>query len=87
MQDLMTTEQVLSVVQGKGTRIATITFLKADGSLRTVNGLFRATSHIVGSERGKAQGVARAKRQQVAVYEIASKHWKSFFADSVVEIK
>jgi hypothetical protein len=87
MTNLMTPEQVKCMVQGKGTRIATVTFIKADGTLRTINGLFRPSSHIVGSERGQLQGEAMAKRNQIAVYELASKHWKSFFADKVVEIK
>lgn len=83
----MTPEQVKCMVAGKGTKIATVTFLKADGSLRTINGLFKPSSKIVGSERGVAQGEAMKARGQVPVYELASKQWKSFYADRVVEIK
>jgi hypothetical protein len=86
MNNLMTQEQVRCMVAGKGTKIATVTFLKADGSLRTVNGLFRPSSKIVGSERGMLQGAAMKARNQVPVYEISSKQWKSFFADKVVSI-
>jgi len=87
MTNLMTPEQVKCMVQGKGTKISTVTFIKADGTLRTINGLFRPSSHIVGSERGQMQGKAMAERGQIPVYELASKRWKSFYANKVVEIK
>ena len=83
----MTTEQVKCLIKGKGTKIATVSFVKADGSIRTVNGLFKPTSKMVGSERGMAQGAAMAARGQVAIWEIAQAKWKSFYADRVVEIK
>jgi hypothetical protein len=83
----MTKEQVKCMIEGKGTKIATVTFIKADGTLRTVNGLFKPSSKIVGSDRGMAQGEAMKARGQVPVWEIASKQWKSFYADRVVEIK
>lgn len=87
MTELMTPEQVSTIISNKGTKIATVTFLKADGSLRTINGLFKPSSKIVGSERGVAQGEAMKARGQVPVWEIASASWKSFYADKVVEIK
>jgi hypothetical protein len=83
----LTAETVRTLISNKGTKIATITFIKADGSLRTINGLFKPSSKIVGSERGVAQGEAMKARGQVPVYEIVSKQWKSFYADRVVEIK
>jgi len=85
--NIMTTEQVKCMVAGKGTKISTVTFIKADGSLRTINGLFRPSSHIVGSERGQMQGEAMAARGQIPVYELSTKRWKSFYANKVVEIK
>ena len=87
MTNLMTTEQVKCMIEGKGTKIATVSFIKADGSIRTINGLFKPSSKIVGSERGVAQGEAMKARGQIPVYELASKRWKSFYADKVVEIK
>ena len=87
MTNLMTTEQVKCLVKGKGTKIATVSFIKADGSVRTINGLFKPSSKIVGSERGVAQGEAMKARGQIPVYELASKRWKSFYADRVVEIR
>ena len=83
----MTKDAVAQMIEEKGTKIATVTFIKADGTLRTVNGLFKPSSHIVGSDRGMAQGEAMKARGQVPIYEIASKQWKSFYADRVVEIK
>ena len=87
MTTVMTKEQVKYLVKGKGSKIATVSFIKADGSVRTVNGLFKPTSKMVGSERGMAQGAAMAARGQVAIWEIAQAKWKSFYADRVVEIK
>lgn len=87
MTNLMTTEQVKCMIEGKGTKIATVSFIKADGSVRTINGLFKPSSKIVGSERGVAQGEAMKARGQIPVYELTSKRWKSFYADRVVEIK
>jgi hypothetical protein len=82
----LTADTVKTLIESKGTKIATVTFLKADGSLRTINGLFKPSSKIVGSERGVAQGEAMKARGQVPVYELASKQWKSFYADRVVSI-
>lgn len=84
---MLTSEQVKCLVKGKDTKIATVTFLKTDGSVRVVNGLFKPSSKIVGSDKGLAQGEAMKARGQIPVWEIASKSWKSFYADRVVEIK
>lgn len=83
---MLTVEQVKCMVAGKGSKIATVTFVKADGSQRVINGLFKPTSKMVGSERGMAQGEAMKARGQVPVWEISSKQWKSFYADKVVSI-
>ena len=80
-------ETVKTLIEGKGTKIATVTFIKADGTERTVNGLFKPSSKIVGSDRGMAQGEAMKARGQIPVWEIASASWKSFYADRVVSIK
>ena len=87
MTNTMTVEQVRCLVKGKGSKIATVSFIKADGSIRTVNGLFKPTSKMVGSDRGIAQGEAMRARGQVPVYELSTQRWKSFYADRVVEIK
>ena len=82
----LTKDAVAQMIEEKGTKIVTVTFIKADGTLRTVNGLFKPSSKLVGSDRGMAQGEAMKARGQVPVYEIASKQWKSFYADRVVSI-
>ena len=84
---MLTQEQVKCMVANKGSKIATVRFLKKDGTERVVNGMFKPTSQMVGSEKGLAQGEAMRARGQVAIWEIASRQWKSFFADKVVEIK
>lgn len=86
-EKLLSEETVKCLVKGKGSKIATVSFIKADGSIRTVNGLFKPTSKMVGSDRGVAQGEAMKARGQVPIWEIAQGKWKSFYADRVVEIK
>lgn len=82
----MTPEQVKAAVEAKGTKFATVKFIKADGTERVVNGLFKPTSKIVGSDKGIAQGEAMKARGQIPIYEVSSGSWKSFYADRVVEI-
>lgn len=83
---MLTIQMVKDLIEKKDTKIATVTFIKADGSERVVNGLFKPTSKMVGSERGMAQGEAMKARGQVPVWEISSKSWKSFYADKVLSI-
>jgi len=87
MTNTMTKEAVYEAIAAKSTKISTVSFIKADGSIRTINGLFKPSSKIVGSERGVAQGEAMRARGQVAVYELSSQRWKSFYADRCLEIK
>lgn len=82
----MDTNTVHQIIEAKGTKFATVTFIKADGSTRVVNGLFKPTSKIVGSDKGMAQGEAMKARGQIPIYEVSSGSWKSFYADKVVEI-
>jgi hypothetical protein len=82
----MDTNTVHQIIEAKGTKFATVTFIKADGTLRVVNGLFRPSSKIVGSDKGMAQGEAMKARGQIPIYEVSSNSWKSFYADRVVEI-
>jgi len=83
---MLTIQTVQELIEKKGTKIATVKFIKVDGTIRTVNGLFKPSSKIVGSERGVAQGEAMKARGQVPVYELSSKQWKSFYADKVLSI-
>lgn len=84
---MLNKDQVREMLEAKGTKITTVTFIKKDGSERVVNGLLKPTSKIVGSDRGMAQGEAMRARGQVPIWEISSKSWKCFYADKVVEIK
>lgn len=84
---MLTIQMVKELIEKKDTKFATVTFIKTDGSTRVVNGLFKPTSKMVGSERGMAQGKAMEARGQIPVWEITSKQWKSFYADKVLEIK
>jgi len=84
---MLNKDQVREILEAKGTKITTVTFIKKDGSERVVNGLLKPTSKIVGSDRGMAQGEAMRARGQVPIWEISSKSWKCFYADKVVEIK
>ena len=86
MTNTMNKEIVLAAIAAKDTKISTVSFIKADGTLRVINGLFKTTSNMVGSELGVKQGLAMAARGQVPVYELVSKQWKSFYADKVVSI-
>lgn len=82
----MTPEQVKQIIEAKGTKFATVKFIKADGTERVVNGLFKPTSKIVGSDKGIAQGEAMKARGQIPIYEVSSSSWKSFYAEKVLEI-
>lgn len=83
---MLTIQMVKELIEKKDTKIATVTFIKADGSERVVNGLFKPTSKMVGSERGLAQGEAMKARGQVPIWSLQEKAWKSFYSDRVVEI-
>jgi hypothetical protein len=82
----MDTNTVHQIIEAKGTKFATVSFIKKDGTIRVVNGLFKPTSKIVGSDKGMAQGEAMKARGQIPIYEVSSNSWKSFYADRVVEI-
>jgi hypothetical protein len=84
---MLTIQTVQELIEKKGTKITTVKFLKADGTIRTVNGLFKPSSKIVGSERGVAQGESMKSRGQVPIWSLQEKSWKSFYADKVLEIK
>ena len=67
-------------VENKGTRFATVTFVKKDGSIRTKNGLFKPLSHIKGTGRKTPDGY-------IAIYSPNEERWGMFAIDKVVEIK
>ena len=82
----MDTNTIHQIIEAKGTKFATVSFIKKDGTIRVVNGLFKPTSKIVGSDKGMAQGEAMKARGQIPIWCAASKSWKSFYVDRVLEI-
>ena len=90
MSDVIETlnpETVFKFVEDKGTKIATVTFIKVDGSERVCNGLFKPSSHIVGSERGYKQGQDMRAKGIIPVYDLHKKAWICFYANKVVDMK
>lgn len=84
---LMSPVTVKDVIKSRGTRIATVTFIKADGSERVANGLFRPSSHIIGSERGFQQSQHMKDIGLQPFYDLQKKAWISFYLTKVKEIK
>ena len=80
-------EAVFKFVEDKGTKIATVTFIKVDGSERVCNGLFKPSSHIVGSDRGYKQGQDMRAKGIVPIYDLHKKAWICFYANKVVDMK
>jgi len=76
---MLTPVQVETAVAAKGTRFATVHFIKKDGSPRALNGLFRPLSHILGTGRP-------AQPHLVAIWS-PREGWRSFRKDSVLAIK
>ena len=85
-------ETVRAIVSAKGTRFATVTFTKKDGTVRTKNGLFRPLSQIKGTGRGTPDGY-------IAIWSPHEDNptdtsgdprrgkWGMFRTDSVLEIR
>lgn len=88
-EDLKTLDSltVFDKIEARGTRICTVTFFKKDGSVRVANGLFRPSSHIIGSEQGFRQSQQMKDRGQVPFYDLQKKAWVSFYVDRVINIK
>ena len=84
---VMEPAQVQAAVRARGTKFATVTFLKKCGTPRTINGLFRATSHMVGGDRGAQQHDTLRNNDLVAIYSLKDRGWRSFKVDSVLEVK
>jgi len=76
---MLTPVQVETAVAAKGTRFATVHFIKKDGSPRALNGLFRPTSKILGTGRPTSPDV-------VAIWT-PREGWRSFRKDSVLEVR
>ena len=77
---------VKDIVKARGTRFATVTFIKKDGTERKVNGLFRPASHIVGNAKGRVVSEAMKANGYIPIFSVAENSWKCFHQDAVVEI-
>ena len=77
---------VRDIVKARGTKFATVKFVKKDGTERTVNGLFRPSSHILGNARGRVISEAMKANGYIPIYSVAENGWKCFHENAVVEI-
>ena len=84
--DTLNPATVKDIIKDCGTRFATVIFLKADGTIRVANGLFKPSSKIVGSERGFKQSEYMKQIGLQPFYDVHKKAWISFYLDRVVEI-
>lgn len=85
-------ETVRQLVAAKGTRFATVTFTKKDGTIRTKNGLFRPLSQIKGTGRGTPEGYVaiwspHESNPTDTSGDPRSGKWGMFRADAVIEIR
>lgn len=80
MTNYLDPQTVRSKVKAKGTKFATVTFQKKDGTIRTKNGLFRPSSRIKGTGRPTPEGY-------IAIYSPNEKRWGMFSEDKVLEVK
>lgn len=87
MPPTMHPDAVQRAIRQRGTKFATVSFIKKDGSIRTINGLFRPASHIVGNDRGQVQGEALRAKGLVPIYSLKDRGWRSFSIDSVIEVR
>lgn len=83
----MKPDEVMQTIRARGTKFATVTFRKKDGTVRKINGLFRPTSKLVGGDRGAAQSDVLKAHDLVAIYSLKDRGWRSFRADSVIEVR
>ncbi|QBQ72729.1 hypothetical protein CRP6_gp05 [Roseobacter phage CRP-6] len=77
---------VRDIVNARGTRFATVKFIKKDGSERTVNGLFRPSSHIIGNAKGRMVSETMKANGYIPIFSVAENSWKCFHEEAVVEI-
>jgi hypothetical protein len=83
----MNPTEVRAAIARRGTKFATVSFIKRDGNIRKINGLFRATSKMAGGDRGAAQHDVLRANDLVAIYSLKDRGWRSFKADAVLDIR
>ena len=77
---------VRDVIEARGTKFASVTFIKKDGTERKVNGLFRPASHIVGNAKGMVVSEALKRNGYIPIFSVSENSWKCFHEDAVVVI-
>ena len=77
---------VRDIVKARGTRFATVKFIKKDGSERVVNGLFRPSSQIIGNAKGRVVSEAMKANGYIPIFSVSENSWKCFHEEAVVEI-
>lgn len=81
-------EEVRAKVKAKGTRFASVTFIKKDGTVRKKTGLFKPLSHIKGTGRKTPSGyIAIWSPSEDDPRDETKGKWGMFKDDSVVEFK
>ena len=86
MTNTMNSTTVRDIIKARGTKFASVTFIKKDGSERKVTGLFRPTSHIIGNAKGRVISETMQANGYVPIYSVADEGWKCFHEDAVLEI-
>ena len=76
---MLNPEEVKATVAAKGTKFATVTFLKKDGTERRINGLFRPASHI--------KGTGRATPEHLVAIWSPRDGWRSFDVGRVKDVR
>lgn len=88
MTDLHTRDRVRGLIQSAGSRFCTVSFIKADGSARTMTIQPRVTSHIKGlfaTETGQKAAATRAANhpELLNVWDVANRAPRSINLDTV----
>ncbi len=84
-----------AAIADTGTKFATVTFQKVDGTLREISGLFRPTSKMVGGEGGQMASARLKKNGLIAIWspQIAReagnplRGWRSVRDGAIIAIK
>lgn len=79
-------EQSKKALEEIGTKFATVSFVRNDGTLATYSGMLRCKSRRVGSERGKEQAKRMGEDGQ-RVIDLPEGGVKSFYLARLVSIK
>jgi len=79
MTNTLTPTQARALVKAKGTKFATVRFIKKDGTERKINGLFRAGKHILGTGRPTPDHLIPIWSHKDG--------WRSFDETRVVEVR